>query len=62
MRNTKIEETGPYQSILKVGDEQRMVFDNNDDGPFYLNNNHQIARKHDRKTGEKKIVKKSKIN
>ena len=60
LRNTKIEETGPYQSILDVGDEQKMVFDEDDDGPFYLNNNHRVARKYDRNTGEKKVIEKTK--
>ena len=60
LRTTTIQETGPYLGTLKVGDIQKMVFDDDDDGPFYLDNNHRITRKYDRKTGEKKIVEKTK--
>jgi len=60
LRKTKIEETGPYQCILKVGDEQNMKFVDTDDGPFYLHNNHRIARKYDRIKGEKRVVEKNK--
>ena len=37
-----------------------MTFVEEDDGPFYLANNHRIGRKHDQPKGTKKIVTKSK--
>ena len=61
MRNAIIQEIGPYyRSILSLGDEQRMVFNENDDGPFYLSNNHRFNRKYDQQKGRKKVVTKSK--
>ena len=39
MRSTKIKEIGPYLLILEVGDDQSMVFVEEDDGPFYSANN-----------------------
>ena len=62
LRNTKIQEIGPYRGILKVGDEQLMCFCDDDKGPFYLNNNHRLKRKYDRKTGEIKVITKSKAD
>ena len=58
----KIREIGPYQILLDVGDEQVMDFQEGDEGPFYLPDNHQINRKYDRKTGKCKIVTKTKKN
>ena len=40
LRGTIIEEIGPHPSILELGNEQKMVFDNDNSRPFYLNNNH----------------------
>ena len=39
LRETKIKDVGPYPSLLKVGDIQKMVFTEEDSGPFYLSNN-----------------------
>ena len=51
LRETKIKEVGPYPSLLQIGDIQKMNFGEDDSGPFYLPDNHQITRKHDRSTG-----------
>ena len=41
MRHTIIKEIGPsYHGILEVGDEERIVFDDEDDGLFHLPNKH----------------------
>ena len=58
MRDTKIKEVGPYRRILNVGDVQKMVFTENDTGPFYLKN--PSSRKYDRFTGHVKVLDKSK--
>ena len=55
-----IKEIGPYPAILKIGDDQRMVFCEEDEGPFYLDDNHREDRKYDKPKGEKKIVTKIK--
>ncbi len=55
-----IQETGPYWSILKVDDEERVVFNEGNDGPFYLTNDHQIWKKYYEKKGEWKVVNKTK--
>ena len=36
LRDTIIKELGPYQSVLNIGDEQRMIFTEDNDEPFYL--------------------------
>ena len=60
MRDTKIKEVGPYPSILRIGDIQRMVFEEQDSGPFYLPNNHRQMRKYGRPTGKWKVITKTK--
>ena len=40
MRNIQIKESVPYPLNLEVGDENSMVFDEEDEGPFYLSYNH----------------------
>ena len=56
MRDTIIKEVGPYPSILQIGDIQRMVFEEQDSGPFYLPNNHRQMRKYGRPTGKWKVI------
>ena len=41
----------PYPAILKIGDDQRMVFCEEDERPFYLSDNHCKDRKHDKPKG-----------
>ena len=36
----KNREVGPYRRLLEVGDEQVMDFQEGNEGPFYLPNNH----------------------
>ena len=62
LRNTKIQEIDPYWGILRVRDEQLICFCDDDMGPFYLNDNHQLKQKHDRKTGQTKLITKSKVD
>ena len=40
LRRTKIREVGPYRRLLEVGDEQVMHFQEGDEGPFCLPDNH----------------------
>jgi len=42
---------GPFSPSLRIGDIQRMVFESTDDGPFYLNQQERLERRHDRDTG-----------
>ena len=44
---------GPHSPKLTVGDFQSMVFENEDDGPFYMPPNLQQIRKHDEVRGKK---------
>ena len=60
MRNTKIKEIGPYPAIFKNGDDQRMVFCEDDEGPFNLSFNHLEDRRFDGPKGGKKIATKLK--
>ena len=36
LRKTILKDVGTYNNILGIGDEQSMVFDDHDNGPFYL--------------------------
>ena len=39
MHSTIVKEIGNYTSLLTIGDTQAMVFQENDDGPFWMNVN-----------------------
>ena len=39
---TKINEIGTYPATLRVGDEQSMIFEEDDIGPFYLVDNQRL--------------------
>jgi len=60
MRNTVINEVGPYQPHLNVGDTQQMVFSESDEGPYYLQPSGRDIYKVDFFTGEIKILTKNK--
>jgi len=73
MRNTTIMSTagflGPHSPFLKVGDTQSLVFNSNDDavaattdayGPWYLTPQQRQSKQHDRSTGLRKNVERSK--
>ena len=60
MIDKKKREVGPYQRSLNVGDEQVMVFQEGDKGPFYIPDNHRIWQKYDRMIGKRKVVTKTK--
>ena len=60
MRNTKIKEIGPYECILEVGMEQKMAFQEEDDGPFYLSENEKNIRRYDTFVGNHKVCNKTK--
>ena len=62
LRETKIKEVGPNPSIYQIGDIQRMIFHEQDSGPFYLPDNHRKMRKSDRPTGKWKVITKTKKN
>ena len=51
LRKTKIKEVDTYWRILNIGDEQLMVFGDNDVGPFYLTTEDQICRKYNHAVG-----------
>ena len=58
MRDTKVEEIGPYQHIIQVGDIQSMSFDEVSRGAFYVPDAEK--RKYDQLTGKHKILEKPK--
>lgn len=60
LRKTTLLDIGPYPCLLKIGDEQEMVFKEGDTGPFYMSTNEQLQRKYDRSTGKIKVVEKTK--
>ena len=60
LRKTKINEIGTYAATLRVGDEQGMIFEDDDVGPFYLTDNQRLKQKYDWKTGERRVVEKNK--
>ena len=60
LRKTKIREIGTYRRILDIGDEQLMVFGDDDDGPFYLTPEDRIRMKYDRFSGVTKTIEKNK--
>ena len=62
MRKTTIKEVGPYHSQLNIGDEQCMLFQNDDVGPFFLDDNGKLKKKFDEQTEETKIIKKKTKN
>ena len=51
----KINEIGPYPAFL-IGDDQRMVFCEEDEGLLYLSDNHCKGMRYGKPKGEKKIV------
>ena len=60
LRKTTLLDIGPYPCLLKIGDEQEMVFKEGDTGPFYMSTNEQLQKKYDRSTGKIKFVEKTK--
>jgi len=57
IRSTKITQEqgflGPHSPKLQVGDTQSMIFENEDEGPYYMPSNLQQVRKHDEIRGKK---------
>jgi hypothetical protein len=57
IRATEIKEVygylGPHSPVLKVGDIQQMIFQENDDGPFYLSPILRDLRRYDEIRGTK---------
>jgi len=51
MRSTIIPEIGNYETTFKIGDEQAMVFKEDDEGPFWLNDLEKLATKNDTFSG-----------
>ena len=51
---------GPHQRKVNVGMNQVMVFKEDDDGPFYLNQEDRESRRHDKEMDEDRVVKKTK--
>ena len=51
MRETQIKQEkgylGPYQRILQPGDTQKMIFEGNDVGPFWMSPEERENRRHD---------------
>ena len=47
MHDSVIKELGPYQSLLKIGDVQKMIFTKHDRGPFWLTSLQCIKSKYD---------------
>ena len=60
LRKTKIKEVEPYPSKLQIRDIQSMIFEEEELGLFYFNNNHRLSRKHDRPSGKWKMMTKTK--
>ena len=50
LRNTKIKDIGTYPRILDSGNEQSIVFWEQDQGPFYLDQQERACWKYDRQT------------
>ena len=61
MRNTKIMELGPYDSILNIGDAQNMHFSPHDNGPFWMRPIDRIAKKYDKILSYEIVREKTKI-
>ena len=60
LRKTRLRDIGPYQKILSIGNKQSMIFEDGDQGPFYLKLEDQVCRKYDQFKGRMKIIKKTK--
>ena len=52
MRDTVINEIGPYTSQLTIGDTQNMNFVEGDIGPFWMNKEMRVSTKNDITTAE----------
>jgi len=59
VHDTKIEDQagylGPHSPKLKVGDVQKMVFQEEDEGPYYMPTINQQLLRYDEVNGEKKV-------
>ena len=60
LQKTRLRDVSPYQKILAIGDEQSMIFEDGDQGPFYLKPKDQFSCKYDQFKGRMKIMKKTK--
>ena len=60
LREKKIRDVGTYPRILEIGDIQSMVFEDNDNGPFYMSTVEKGRSKYDRLTGKLKTKKSKK--
>ena len=60
IRSTKIKEVGPYHSKLRIGKEEKVIFIEADDGPFYLSDNHCWNQRYDRDIDKRQIMTKMK--
>ena len=60
LRETKIRDVETYPRILEIGDNQSMVFTDEDGGPFYLSEVEKSRSKYDKLTGRSKTKEKSK--
>ena len=47
MHGTIIQEVGPFSSLLKVGDNQKMVYSKHDKGPFWMKPIERLKTKYD---------------
>jgi hypothetical protein len=51
---------GPHSPALKVGDTQSLIFKDEDSGPWYLSPEEKERQRHNRPTGKRKRIKRSK--
>ena len=61
MRDTTVTETGPYPSVLQVGDTQSLAFKDSDDGPFWMDENDRSKTKNDVALSEVVTKKRTKL-
>jgi len=59
MRDTVVEENGPYGATHLVGQPQSMIFKDSDSGPFYLTEQEREIQKYPVATGRMRVRKKS---
>ena len=60
MHDTVITEVGPHVRLFDVGETQRMYFTNDDDGPFWMNDEEKANRKFDKILQGSKVKEKTK--
>ena len=60
MHDTVINEVGPYESLLDIGQKQLMNFSESDEGPFWLTSENKIASKYNRSVEGSTRMKKTK--